>query len=146
MNKEYDKLFNTTDVIIEKDNKIVICIRKKEPFKGMLVFPGGHVKKNETVEESAIREVKEEIGLDIKLKEILGVYSGPKRDPRGPTVTTVFIAKTLSKKLKPSSDVKDAMWVQPEKINLDSLGFDHRKILKDYLRWKKVKGTYWSTK
>jgi 8-oxo-dGTP diphosphatase len=145
-NTEYSKLFHTVDVFIEKNDKIVICVRGQEPFKGLLELPGGHIEENETVEETAIREAKEETGLDVKLKEIMGVYSEPKRDPRGPTVTTVFVAEPVSGELKAASDVKDANWVQPEKIDFKKLGFDHVKILQDYLRWKKSKGTYWSTR
>lgn len=56
--------------------------RKKEPFNGYLGFPGGFVNIEETIENAARREVKEETSLDIELTDILGVYSHPKRDPR----------------------------------------------------------------
>jgi ADP-ribose pyrophosphatase YjhB (NUDIX family) len=142
----YARFFHTTDVIIEKGRKIVIVVRAKEPFKGMLEWVGGHVEENETVEECAIREVKEETGLNVKLKGILGVYSEPSRDPRGPTITTAFVAKTISGKLRPATDAKEAKLVYAEEINPKKLAFDHRKILSDYIKWKKKKGTYWSTK
>ena len=138
--------FPTVDIIIEKDNKIVLIKRKKEPFKGKLVLPGGHVEENETVEEAAVREAKEETSLDVKLREILGVYSNPKRDPRYPTISTVFITEPISKKIKASSDAAEAKWFEVDKIDFKNLGFDHLKILKDYLRYKKKGGTYWSTR
>jgi ADP-ribose pyrophosphatase YjhB (NUDIX family) len=138
--------FPTVDIIIEKDNKIVLIKRKREPFKGKLVLPGGHVEENETVEEAAMREAKEETSLDVKLKEILGVYSEPKRDPRYLTISTVFIAGPLSKKIKAGSDAAEAKWFEIDKIDFEMLGFDHLKILKDYLRYKKKGGTYWSTR
>lgn len=142
----YSKFFHTTDVIIEKGRKVVIVVRAKEPFRGWWEWPGGHVDENETVEECAIREVEEETGLKVKLKAILGVYSEPGRDPRGPTITTAFVAKAVSGKLKPATDAKEARLVCPEDIDLKKLAFDHRKILFDYLKWKKNKETYWSTK
>lgn len=140
------KFFHTTDVVIEKGGKIVMVVRAIEPFKGMWEWPGGHVEENETVEECAIREAKEETGLDIKLKEILGVYSEPGRDPRGPTVTTAFIAEAVSGKLQPATDAKEVKVVKVEDVDPKKLAFDHRKMLLDYIKWRKEKGTYWSTK
>jgi len=133
-------------VIIEKGRKIVIVIRAKEPFKGLWEWPGGHVDENETVEECAVREAKEETGLDVKLKTILGVYSLPGRDPRGPTITTVFVAETVSGRLRAATDAKEAKLVFPRDINPRKLAFDHRKILFDYMKWRKNKETYWSRK
>jgi 8-oxo-dGTP diphosphatase len=138
--------FPTVDIIIEKGNKIVLIKRKKEPFKGKLALPGGHVEENETVEKAAVREAKEETFLDVKLKEILGVYSDPKRVPLYPTISTVFVAEPISKKIKASSDAAEAKWFEVDKIDFKNLGFDHLKILKDYLRYKKKGGTYWSTR
>ncbi|MEM5829636.1 MAG: NUDIX hydrolase [Candidatus Aenigmatarchaeota archaeon] len=138
--------FPTVDIIIEKGSKIVLIKRKKEPFKDKWVLPGGHVEENETVEEAAIREAKEETSLDVKLKGILGVYSDPKRDPRYLTISTVFIVKPLSKKIKAGSDAAKVEWIDVRKIDWNNLGFDHLKILKDYLKYKYRKGTYWSKK
>ncbi|MEM5797448.1 MAG: NUDIX hydrolase [Candidatus Aenigmatarchaeota archaeon] len=135
----------TTDVIIEKGNKIVLVKREIEPFKGKLELPGGHVEYGETVETAAIREAKEETGLQVRLKEILGVYSDVNRDPRFHTITTTFIAEPISGKLKASHEGKPK-WFSLNEIDFKNLGFDHAKILKDYLKWKKKKGTYWSTK
>lgn len=73
----------TVDVIIEKGDKIVLVERSIEPFRGKLALVGGHVEYGETVENAAVRETREETGLNIELTDILGVYSNPKRDPRG---------------------------------------------------------------
>lgn len=135
----------TIDAIIEKDSKIVLIKRSTQPFKSMLVIPGGKVELNETVEEATVREALEETGLKIKLKEILGVYSGPKRDPRFHTVGTVFIAEPITKNLKGSREGNPS-WYSLDEIDFESLGFDHAEILKDYMKWKKSKGTYWSSK
>ena len=63
----------TVDIIIEKDDKIVLIRRKNEPFKGKLAMPGGFVNEGELIEDRAIKDAKEETSLGIKLKEILGV-------------------------------------------------------------------------
>ena len=136
----------TVDIIIEKDDKIVLIRRKNEPFKGKLAIPGGFVNEGELIEDRAIIEAKEETSLDVELKEILGVYSIPDRDPRGHLMTTVFIAKPISGKVKGGDDAADATWFKLTDKILNELSFDHNKILTDYLKWKKKKGTYWSTK
>lgn len=142
----YEKMVATIDVIIHKGNKIVLVERGKEPFKGMIELPGGHVEKNETVEEAAIREAKEETNIKIKLENIFGVYSDPKRDPRGPTVTTVFLAKPIGGKLKAGTDAKIGFWCDCRKIPFKKMAFDHSQIARHYLKWRRQKGTYWSSK
>jgi 8-oxo-dGTP diphosphatase len=141
----FRKTIPAVDIIIEKKGKIVLIKRNTEPFKDMLALPGGRLKHRETVEAAAIREAEEETSLKVKLKEILGVYSSPERDPRN-TITTVFIAEPAEGKIKAGSDAKKVFWVKPNKINFKKLAFDHKKIIKDYVKWKKKKGTYWSTK
>lgn len=133
------------DMIIEKDDKIVLLLRDKEPFRGMIVVPGGKVEYGETVEEAAIRESKEETGLKVKLKDILGVYSDPKRDPRWHSVSVAFVEEIVSGKLKGSYE-GEPKWYSMDEIDFDKMGFDHGKILKDYMKWKKSKGTFWSSK
>ena len=133
------------DNLIVKGNKILLLKRQIYPFQGKLDYPAGMVEYGETVEHAAIREAKEETGLKIKLKEILGVYSSPTRDPRFHTISVAFIAEPVSGKLKSSFEGK-VNWYDIKKIKLKDFGFDHVKIFKDYLKWIKKKGTYWSTK
>ncbi|MBI4010319.1 MAG: NUDIX hydrolase [Candidatus Aenigmarchaeota archaeon] len=134
----------TADIIVERNNEIVLIKRMNEPYKGSWEIPGGFVEEDETVEEAALREVTEETSLKVKLKEILGVYSDVNRDSRGRVATVVFITEAVGGKLKASSDAEDAKWFDVDEIDADSLGFDHPKILNDYKKWKKQKGTYWS--
>ena len=136
----------TVDIIIEKNDKIVLIRRKNEPFKGKLAMPGGFVNEGELIEDRAIKEAEEETSLNVKLKEILGVYSIPNRDPRGHLMTTVFVAKPISGKVKGGDDASYAAWFKIDKKILNELSFDHKKIITDYLKWKRKKGTYWSTK
>ncbi len=134
----------TADIIVEKENEIVLIKRKNEPYKGYWEMPGGFVEENETVEETALREVTEETSLKVKLKEILGVYSDVKRDPRGRVTTVVFITEAVGGKLKADTDAEDARWFDVNDVDADSLAFDHPKIFRAYLKWKKQKRTYWS--
>ncbi|HET6590893.1 MAG TPA: NUDIX domain-containing protein [Candidatus Nitrosocosmicus sp.] len=73
--KEEDECENpipTVDTIIDNDSRVLFIKRNKEPFVGKMVFPGGFMKKGETAEDAAKREVKEETSLDIELDNILG--------------------------------------------------------------------------
>lgn len=137
--------FVAADLIIEKGNKILLVKRKIEPFKGTWGLPGGRMDAGETIEQTAIREMKEETRVRVKLTDILGVYSGTKRDPRG-VCAVVFIAKYISGKPRGGDDAKIAKFVPEKEVFKYKLGFDHKKILRDYFKWRKNKGTYWSTK
>ncbi len=140
----------TVDTIIQKDSKVLLVERKKDPFKRMMVLPGGFINEGERAEEAAIREVKEETSLDIKLDNILGVYSDPSRDPRGHIMSTVFIGKISEKNDKKEpiagDDAAAIKWVELASIEEESFGFDHKKILMDYKEWKQFGQTYWSSK
>jgi 8-oxo-dGTP diphosphatase len=142
----------TVDVIIQMDSRILLVKRKNEPFREYLAIPGGFVNEGETVEDAAKREVKEETSLDIKLIDILGVYSDPKRDPRGHNMSTVFIGKiptSRNGKVKAAEAADDALelyWINLEDIPDEKFAFDHKNILEDYMKWKKLGGTFWSSK
>jgi len=126
----------TTDGIVEIYNAseeligIVLIQRKNTPLG--LALPGGFVDIGESVEYAVIREMKEEISLDVEIKELFGVYSEPTRDKRFHTVSVVYVCKAYGTPLG-ADDAKEAMVVNLEDLELDKLVFDHGIILKDYL-------------
>jgi ADP-ribose pyrophosphatase YjhB (NUDIX family) len=81
----------TVDIIIELDEGIVLIERKNPPHGWAL--PGGFVDYGESLEAAATREAKEETGLEVELLRQFHTYSDPGRDPRGHTVSTVFVAR-----------------------------------------------------
>jgi 8-oxo-dGTP diphosphatase len=121
----------TVDGIIFRDNTILLIKRKHEPFKGKWALPGGFVEYGETTEKAVIREIFEETGMETKVKSLLGVYSDPNRDPRGHTVSVVYLLDELGGKLKGGDDASEAKFFQENQ--LPELSFDHEKIIKDYL-------------
>ena len=119
----------TVDAIIPYQGKIVVIKRRNEPFKGYYALPGGIVEYGETVEEAVLREVKEETGLDVKIHKLVGVYSDPKRDPRGHFVSICFITLPVGGELKAGSDAKDIALFSLD--NIPKLAFDHNKMIED---------------
>ncbi len=141
----------TVDIIIEEDSRILLIKRKNEPFKDHLALPGGFVNEGEKVEDAAKREAQEETSLDVDLIDILGVYSDPKRDPRGHNMSTVFIGRGFhnnSNEIKAvaKDDAAEIEWISIDAVGDKNLGFDHKHILLDYKKWKKIGGTFWSSK
>ena len=130
----------TADCIVfnrEGDTISVLLIkRKNEPYKDYWAFPGGFVNIDESAEEAAIRELKEETGLEVSRVEQLKAYSNPDRDPRERVITIAFIAESTIKDVKGGDDAKEARWFDIS--NLPPLAFDHEQILKDAI--EKLRG------
>lgn len=83
------------------------------------------------MESAVLRETKEETGLEVDLIKLVGVYSDPKRDPRGHTVTICYLAKKKSGKLKADTDASNAQCFKKDDILKLKLAFDHDIILND---------------
>lgn len=119
------------DVIAEIGDRIVLIERKNFPFGWAL--PGGFVEFGETVEQAAIREAKEETSLDVELRALLGIYSRPERDPRGQTISVVYVGRA-SGTPNAQDDAKGIALFPPDEPPAP-LAFDHAAILADYLRF-----------
>ncbi len=122
----------TVDAIISyPDDKVVLIKRGQPPFEGTWALPGGFVDVGETVEHACAREVREECSIDVELTNLLGVYSDPRRDPRGHTVSVVFCGVYKHGELKGADDASEAKLFSRDELRETNLAFDHRKILKD---------------
>ncbi|MEA2030849.1 MAG: NUDIX hydrolase [candidate division Zixibacteria bacterium] len=119
-------------VIVYPDGDVILIERGFGPFKGSWALPGGGVEIGETVEQAAVREAKEETGLDIKLDYLIGVYSDPKRDPRGHTVSIVFRATPVGGELQADTDAAKVIRTG-DYLNM-SLAFDHDSIIRDAMK------------
>jgi ADP-ribose pyrophosphatase YjhB (NUDIX family) len=92
----YNNPIPTVDIIIEIKSKGIVLIKRKNPPHGWAI-PGGFVDYGESLEEAAMREVKEETNLDVRLIRQFHTYSDPKRDPRHHSISTVYIAEGKGK-------------------------------------------------
>jgi 8-oxo-dGTP diphosphatase len=126
----------TVDIIIALKDRakhpIVLIKRRNPPFGWAL--PGGFVDIGETLEQAARREAQEETELAITLEALLGCYSDPKRDPRGHTVSAVYIASAVGTP-KAADDAAALALFLLDELPAD-LAFDHRQILEDYAHYQ----------
>ena len=122
----------TTDCVIfgfdGQQLKVLLVERGIEPYKGHWAFPGGFLKMDETAEEGALRELKEETGLETAYIEQLGAFSDVKRDPRERVITIAFYALVNITEVKGGDDAADARWFRIDDMPL--LAFDHDHILR----------------
>jgi 8-oxo-dGTP diphosphatase len=120
------------DIIIElldyPANTIVLIERRNPPHGWAL--PGGFVDVGESLEQAAMREAREETCLDVTLKKLLGCYSNPQRDPRGHTVSPVYIAEAHGTP-QAADDAKNLQCLSLTALPQE-LVFDHALILEDY--------------
>jgi ADP-ribose pyrophosphatase YjhB (NUDIX family) len=122
----------TVDIIIEMPEGVVL-IERKNPPRGW-ALPGGFVDYGEPLETAALREAKEETGLDVLLVEQFQCYSAPDRDPRHHSVTTVFIAAAQG--IPEAADDAAALDIFDRCQLPGGLVFDHARILRDYCRYR----------
>jgi len=123
----------TVDGIIKKGNEILLIKRRNIPFKNSWALPGGYLEYNEKTEDAVIREIFEETGLFTEIINLIGVYSDPKRDPRGHTVSIIYELRIIKGKLESGDDATDVNFFNLNNLP-DNLAFDHKKVIKDYIR------------
>ena len=129
---DYPRPALTVDAIVvtrEVHPRVLLIQRKHGPFAGTWALPGGFVEQNEKLVDAARRELLEETGVVVEDLEPLYTAGDPNRDPRGWTVSVVFLARVNAKKLKPraADDAKEVKWFRLD--DLPELAFDHAMIL-----------------
>lgn len=122
----------TVDGVFLEGRSILLIQRKHEPFQGAWALPGGFVEYGETTENAIRREMVEETGLKISVRRLLGVYSDPARDPRGHTITVVYLLDRVGGTLTAGDDAGNVRFFKADE--LPKLAFDHLVIVKDAFR------------
>jgi len=130
-----DRPLVAVDIIIftvfEEDLKVLLVKRKILPFKGMWAIPGGFIHMDESLDDAAKRELKEETNVSEVYLEQLYTFGDPHRDPRTRVITVAYFALVSPEKLnlQAATDVEEVRWFSMYK--LPDLAFDHKEIL-DY--------------
>jgi len=129
---DYPRPAVTVDIVVvtrERRPRVLLIRRKHDPFAAMWAIPGGFVDMDERLEEAARRELSEETGVRLTKLEQLGTFGDPGRDPRGRTISVVYLARVRAARLKPQAadDAAEASWHLLDR--LPPLAFDHDKIL-----------------
>jgi 8-oxo-dGTP diphosphatase len=132
----YPRPMLTVDVVVlfedTSTRRVLLVRRGNPPFRDSWALPGGFVEKGERITEAAPRELAEETGLQLGALRLLGVYDTPGRDPRGWTVSVVYLTCVQSEAaVAGADDASDARWFETD--DLPELAFDHAVIVADAL-------------
>ena len=118
----------TTDCIIfgvdRNELRVLLIKRGSEPYKNLWAFPGGFLEISESAETGALRELKEETGLENVYIEQFHSFSDPDRDPRERVISIAFLSVVEICKVKAGDDAEEASWFPID--NLPHLAFDHQ--------------------
>lgn len=126
-------LFTVAGALNQLRLEVLLIQRDGEPFRGAWALPGGFVHENEALEEAAARELREETGLGEVYLEQVGAVGTPGRDPRGHTITIVWVGLVPGDcgALQASGDARAVRWY--DIAQLPPLAFDHGEILQQAL-------------
>ncbi len=121
--------------LLDYPDKPIVLIERKNPPPGWAI-PGGFVDIGESVPDAAAREALEETSMAVSLRCLLGVYSKPDRDPRGHTVSMIYVAEAHGEPTA-ADDAANVGIFDPAAIDVP-LAFDHERILRDYLDYRRT--------
>ncbi len=141
---KYPRPMVTVDAVIfgictDGSFEVLLIERGSPPFKGCWALPGGFIGMDESLDESIIRELKEETGIEsVKLYQFYA-FGNPGRDPRGRNISIAYWGKESKSRLEPKagSDAKSYKWFSL--ANLPKLAFDHNEVIAKAMKTAKIK-------
>lgn len=137
MNHETPKLAVDCIVLVTKDDEQgIVLIQRKYPPLGCAI-PGGFVDVGEKLRDAAVREMSEELNLDVKILSQLGVYDDPARDPRKHVVSVAFLAWADGLPVA-GDDAREAFVWKFMSEPMPEMVCDHRQILLDYAKQVRI--------
>ncbi len=122
----------TTDCVIcgiDSDNrlKVLLIERLNEPFKGCWAFPGGFLEMDEDADHGALRELREETGLEVNYLKQFHTFTSPDRDPRERVISIAYYGVVPVQEVAGSDDAARAQWFDIDDV--PPLAFDHESML-----------------
>ena len=137
MNQEFNnKPMIAVGVLVINKNKALIIKRGEEPNKFLWSIPGGLVEIGEELEEAAIREVKEEIGIDVKIEQMIGVFNCINRNKNEIEYHYViidYVAKEFTGSIKTNKEILDFKWVKFNELNKYELTNTTRDLFREFI-------------
>jgi len=124
----YENPVPAAAVVVQRPGEILLCRRTIEPYAGSWTLPAGYQEVDESIETTAVREVREETGLVVRLTGLLDVLTTDD-DPRKPAILVVYEAEEVEGELLPGSDADEVAFHALDALPRD-VGFsNHRRIL-----------------
>ena len=116
------------DAVTIRGDEVLLIRRGREPWKGMLAFPGGFVDKGEDPQHAVLRELEEECGMEGKVIRLLCVRGSPDRDPRGHVVSIAYVVSATGEPVA-GDDAASAAWHKISDVK--EMAGDHLSILNE---------------
>lgn len=143
----YEPVFLTTDAVVVQSGHILVIRRGHQPGKGLLALPGGFLASNMTLEDNAIKELKEETQIKVPAQVLRGsiktshVFDYPERSQRGRTVTFAYFIELESNlkdglpRVKGGDDAAKAFWLPLSALGEkeDEFFEDHYSIIRHFI-------------
>ncbi|MFT4957315.1 MAG: 8-oxo-dGTP diphosphatase [Halobacteriales archaeon] len=117
------------DGVVFIEDQVVLLERTHPPDEGHWVLPGGMVERGETAAEACVREVREEVGLDVTVERFVGLYDDPGRDERGNVSAAYLCVPVGEEEPEPREEASRVGPFDPD--DLPGMGFDHARIVGD---------------
>jgi len=134
--EEADRLIVIALALIERDDgKVLVIWEGDMPYHRCWVIPGGYVKLNETVEEAAVREIREELSVEIALQGLVGVYDDFMKDEGNEPVHYVLVAfkaKIMGGELNVTREAMEYAWIDRRSFSKRAMPQAMKRILVDF--------------
>lgn len=119
-------------VVVRRDREVLLCRRTIEPYSGLWSLPAGYQEVDETIETAAVREVREETGLIVRLTGLVDVFTTPD-DPRKPSLLVVYDAEEIDGELEPGDECSEVAWKSLDDLPRD-IAFANNRVVLERLR------------
>ncbi len=122
--------------LVGEELRVLMIRRKHDPFAGHWAIPGGFLDLDEPAAEAALRELREETGLErVAHLAPIGFFAAVDRDPRGRVISLAHagVVRWPAPAVQGADDAAEARWIAPRQI--DAFAFDHKEILANALHW-----------